>query len=240
MNVWRCFAIAVFLRDETAQNVALITNLSCERSLMPEVTTLLSAAVDGDPTAASRLLPLVYDELRRLAGIKMAHENPGQTLTATALVHEAYLRLVGTDGGADWDSRGHFFVASAEAMRRILVENARRKNRQKHGGGWKRVDDDHFEVSLISDPAEVPTVHDSLEHLAREDNLGSEIVKLRYFAGLSVDDASRVLGISRAAAYRHWKFARAWLLCELDGKPAQKTESDHASEASDGTLGGSP
>lgn len=182
---------------------------------MKDITTILSAAADGDPSAARELLPLVYEQLRRLANQKMSHEQAGQTLNATALVHEAYMRLVGPDGGPNWDNRGHFFAAAAEAMRRILVENARRKSRHKHGGGRNRVELDKCDISITAKPEEVLAVNESLDRLALEDKLSAEIVKLRYFAGLSVEEAANALELSRANAYRHWKFARAWLQCEL-------------------------
>ena len=189
-----------------------------EVSYMDEFSHVLSAAADGDSGAANKLLPMVYQELRRMAAGKMARENPGQTLNATALVHEAYLRLIGPDGGPNWENRGHFFAAAAEAMRRILVENARRKSRHKHGGGKQRVELDNCDVSLTAKPHEVLAVHEALDRLANDDKLGAEIVKLRYFAGLSVEEAGNALELSRANAYRHWKFARAWLQCELQSE----------------------
>jgi RNA polymerase sigma factor (TIGR02999 family) len=178
---------------------------------MPDVTRLLEAANTGDRKAAAELLPLVYDELRKLAAARMAREQPGQTLEATALVHEAYLRLVGDQ---QFDNRGHFFAAAAEAMRRILVEAARRKSLPKHGLGWKRIELDAAHRVLES-AEDLIVLDDALVKLATEDAGAVEIVKLRLFAGLSVEEAADVLGIARATAYRHWTFARAWLRCEL-------------------------
>ena len=201
-----------------------MTTLSLENpNEMKDITTILSAAADGDSGAASKLLPMVYEELRRLANQKMSHERPGQTLNATALVHEAYIRLLGPDGGPNWDNRGHFFAAAAEAMRRILVENARRKSRQKHGGGRNRVELEKCEISMTAKPHEVLAVNEAMDRLAEEDETGAEIVKLRYFAGLSVEEAGKALDLSRANAYRHWKFARAWLQCELQDSPDEKS-----------------
>jgi RNA polymerase sigma factor (TIGR02999 family) len=178
---------------------------------MSEVTRILSAIEQGDPHAAEQLLPLVYDELRQLAAQKMAQENPGQTLEATALVHEAYLRLVDVEQAQQWNSRGHFFAAAAEAMRRILVENARRKKADKHGGARQRVDLADIEASSASRPDVWLLLDDALCCLTREDPAAADIAKLRLYAGLSVDDAARVLNLSRATAFRHWTYARAWL-----------------------------
>jgi RNA polymerase sigma factor (TIGR02999 family) len=181
---------------------------------MSEVTRILDALQQGDAEAGAQLLPLVYDELRRLAAGKLAHEAPGQTLQATALVHEAYLRVVG--GGRDlrWDSRGHFFAAAAEAMRRILVESARRKGRQRHGGGRRRVE--LSDVAAAAAPVdEVLAVDEALTQLAREEPQTAELVKLHYFAGLSIEEAAALLGIAERSAYRHWAFARAWLFRRL-------------------------
>jgi RNA polymerase sigma factor (TIGR02999 family) len=183
---------------------------------MNDVTHLLNAAEQGDPHAAGQLLPLVYDELRRLAEQKLCGEQPGQTLQPTALVHEAYLRLVGADAAGRWDSRGHFFAAAAEAMRRILVEQARRKRRHKHGGGRRRVElcDEHRAV--LPDADEVLDLDDALSRLAAEDAEAAAVVKLHFFAGLSLEHAAAALGVSRASAYRNWSYARAWLRCALD------------------------
>jgi RNA polymerase sigma factor (TIGR02999 family) len=178
---------------------------------MPDVTHLLNAIDRGDRQAAAELLPLVYDELRRLAHAKLAAEQPGQTLQATAMVHEAYLRLVGESEQAKWDGRGHFFAAAAEAMRRILVENARRKKSAKRGGERDR---EELHADLIAAPMpddELLAVHEALDRLADKHAEKAELVKLRYFAGLSGDEAARLLGISPSTADRHWTFARAWL-----------------------------
>jgi RNA polymerase sigma factor (TIGR02999 family) len=190
---------------------------------MSSVSRLLQSIDQGDPQAASQLLPLVYDELRRLAKQKMARERPGLTLGATALVHEAYLRLVGEGEGAQFDNRGHFFVAAAEAMRRILVENARRKMRQRHGGGRRRVDLAECEVAAASEPSELLAMDEALTQLAADDPPAAEVAKLRFYAGLSVEQAAEALGLSRATAYRHWTYARARLRCALwdDEQPSQ-------------------
>jgi RNA polymerase sigma factor (TIGR02999 family) len=183
---------------------------------MTEVTHILAAIEQGDPHAAERLLPLIYDELRRLAATKLAQEKPGQTLEATALVHEAYLRLVGAEKQQRWDSRGHFFAASAEAMRRILVENARRKKRSKHGGDRQRVDLDS-RISLDPEPDDLVALDRALGRLAIEDAPAAELVKLHFFAGLAIEKAGELLGLSRASAYRLWAYARAWLRAEVEG-----------------------
>ena len=183
---------------------------------MSDVTKILAAIEDGDPAKADELLPLVYDELRKLAAARMSREKPGQTLQATALVHEAYVRLVDTEKAQAWDSRGHFFAAAAEAMRRILVEKARRKQRLKHGGEWGRVDFDEG-ASLVEPPgAEILSLDEALAALAAKEPEKAKLVKLRYFAGLSLDETAALLGISRATAKRHWAFARAWLFAELE------------------------
>lgn len=178
---------------------------------MADVTQILEAIEQGDRQAAEQLLPLVYDELRKLATRKLAQEKPGQTLQATALVHEAYIRLVGTDRVQRWDSRGHFFAAAAEAMRRILVESARRKNRRKHGGGLNRVDLQDADLAYTSSPDELLAIDDALAQLAAEDADAAQLVKLRYFAGLSIEEAATMMGIGRSTAYDHWDYARAWL-----------------------------
>ena len=185
---------------------------------MSEVTRILSAIEQGDPRAAEQLLPLVYDELRQLAARKLAQEKPGQTLQATALVHEAYLRLVGASGdasaprGQQWNGRGHFFAAAAEAMRRILVEAARRKNSLKRGGRQVRVRLDEVVTKPSGDPADVLLdLSDALDDLAAEDPQAAQFVKLRYFTGLSVEEAAEMVGLSRSAASAHWAYARAWL-----------------------------
>jgi RNA polymerase sigma factor (TIGR02999 family) len=178
---------------------------------MSEVSLILSAIEQGDPHAAGRLLPLVYQELRCLAAAKLAHEKPGQTLQSTALVHEAYLRLVGAGGEHIWEDRRHFFAAAAEAMRRILVENARSKKRLKRGGGLQRVDLQQVEAPAADRPDDLLALEEALDQLAKEDPQKAELVKLRFFAGLSVEEAARCLGVSRATADRYWAYARAWL-----------------------------
>jgi RNA polymerase sigma factor (TIGR02999 family) len=183
---------------------------------MADVTQILNALEAGDRQAAEQLLPLVYDELRRLASQKLANEKPGQTLTATALVHEAYLRLVPDAAPqAAWGGRRHFFAAAAEAMRRILVENARRKNRYKHGGDWQRIELSAEQPATGGSPEELLALDDALSRLAKEDAQAAEIVQLHVFGGASVDEAADLLGLSRATAFRHWAYARAWLRCEL-------------------------
>ena len=185
---------------------------------MSDVTRILSAIDQGDPHAASELLPLVYDELRKLAAQKLAQEKPGQTLQATALVHEAYLRLVDVERAQHWNSKGHFFAAAAEAMRRILVENARRKRSLKHGGGRRRVALDDIPATQHG-PDDLLALDEALTALATEDQHSAALVKLRLYAGLSVEEAGEVLNLSRAEAYRHWRYARAWLRCALDDTP---------------------
>jgi RNA polymerase sigma factor (TIGR02999 family) len=182
---------------------------------MSEVTRILSAIEQGDAHAAAQLLPLVYDELRQLAAARLARERPGQTLQATALVHEAYLRLVDGDQARHWNSRGHFFAAAAEAMRRILIENARGKAREKRGGDWRRVDFEQLDVTTAVSPDQLLALDDALVRLAALDPLAGELVKLRYYAGLALDQAAAALGVSTATAYRHWAYARAWLHGEL-------------------------
>ncbi len=181
---------------------------------MTEMTRILSAIEQGDPKAAEQLLPLVYGELRRLAARKLAHEKPGQTLQATALVHEAFLRLVDTDRASCWENRRHFFAAAAEAMRRILIEIARRKRAEKHGGGRERVDLDDAALAP-PEPDDLLDLDDALSALAAEDPDAAQIVRLRLFAGLSVEQVAEALGISRAGAYRQWTYARAWLNARL-------------------------
>jgi RNA polymerase sigma factor (TIGR02999 family) len=182
-----------------------------------DVTQILKAAASGDQAAAEQLLPLVYDELRRIAARKMSAEKPGQTLNATALVHEAYLRLVGSEEceKQKWDGRGHFFAAAAEAMRRILVENARRKSRVKHGGELNRVPLDEDAVVSAPTSETLIALDEALTRFAAEEPEAAKIVELRYFAGLSIDEAADALGVSRATANRHWAYAKAWLRCEL-------------------------
>jgi RNA polymerase sigma factor (TIGR02999 family) len=180
---------------------------------MTETSRILAAAAAGDVNAAQQLLPLVYDELRRLAAVKMAREQPGQTLQATALVHEAYLRLVDERGRQRWDSRGHFFAAAAEAMRRILVESARRKQSLKRGGDRLQVDTDPADLPLAlpGDPVEVLAVHEALAQLAARSPRKAELVKLRYFLGCTMAETAQALGIAVATAEEDWTYARAWL-----------------------------
>jgi RNA polymerase sigma factor (TIGR02999 family) len=182
---------------------------------MSDVTQILSAIEQGDPSAAAQLLPLVYDELRRLAAQKLAQERPGQTLDATALVHEAYLRLVDADQAQQWNSRGHFFAAAAEAMRRILVEQARRKGRLKRGGDRLRLDVAAHEPAVAGPDLDVLAVDEALSELARQHPEKAELVKLRYFAGLTLAEAASALGFSPATGDRHWRYARAWLARRL-------------------------
>jgi RNA polymerase sigma factor (TIGR02999 family) len=183
---------------------------------MSEVTRILSAIEQGDRHAAEQLFPLVYDELRQLAAQKLARETPGQTLQATALVHEAYLRLVDAGSAPRWDSRGHFFAAAAEAMRRILIDNARRKQADKRGGGWQRHDLLEAELAIDSTGDELFAVDEALSRLAQREPEIARLVELRFFAGLTLEEAAQCLGISPRTAHRHWKFARAWLRRELD------------------------
>jgi RNA polymerase sigma factor (TIGR02999 family) len=187
---------------------------------MSEVTRILSAIEQGDPLASAELLPLVYDELRQLAAQRLAHEQPGQTLEATALVHEAYLRLVDTDTAQHWNTRGHFFAAAAEAMRRILVEKARRKRRQKHGGGAHRVDLDAA-LSIAAPDDEFLALDEALTRLAVVDPVAAKVVVLRYFSGLTMAAAAEALGLSLRSAERNWTYAKSWLHRELaDAPPA--------------------
>jgi RNA polymerase sigma factor (TIGR02999 family) len=203
---WGAAARAAFLSTRSGEGIL---------NDMNEVTRILSAAEQGDPRAAEQLLPLVYEELRRLAAQKIIQERPGQTLQATALVHEAYVRLVSAPESQQWNSRGHFFAAAAEAMRRILVDNARRKQADKHGGGRPRVDlpDDLAVTEARSD--DLVALDEALTRLERHDPDAARLVKLRYFAGLSHQDAAEALGLSRGAADRLWALARAWLFRQL-------------------------
>jgi RNA polymerase sigma factor (TIGR02999 family) len=178
---------------------------------MNEVTRVLSAIEGGDPRAAEQLLPLVYDELRKLAAQRLAQEKPGQTLEATALVHEAYLRLVDAEKVQDWDSRGHFFAAAAEAMRRILLNRARDKKCLKRGGQWTRVHLDRVQVVDDASENDLIAIDEALERLAQEHELCAELVKLRFFAGLTQQEAAACLGLARRTADRYWAYARAWL-----------------------------
>jgi RNA polymerase sigma factor (TIGR02999 family) len=184
---------------------------------MSEVTQILSAIEQGDPHAAAELLPLVYDELRRLAGARLADEKPGQTLQPTALVHEAYLRLVGTERVQHWNSRGHFFAAAAEAMRRILVEIARRKKRVKRGGGLARQDLAEIDLAAPENPDELLALDEALGRLASVNPQAAEVVRLRFYAGLPLPEVAQILGISPRTADRAWAYARAWLHHEVAG-----------------------
>jgi RNA polymerase sigma factor (TIGR02999 family) len=192
---------------------------------MSDVTRILSAIDQGDPQAAEQLLPLVYDELRRLAASKMARETPGQTLQATALVHEAYLRLLDDDPARPWDSRGHFFAAAAEAMRRILVERVRHKRSLKAGGGRRRQQLPDIELTGAGPRLDLLALHEALTKLEQRDKRRAELVKLRFFAGLSIAEAARVLGVSDSTADNDWAYARSWLRLELGEGPAGESEA---------------
>jgi RNA polymerase sigma factor (TIGR02999 family) len=189
---------------------------------MTEVTRLLTAIDEGDPQAAGQLLPLVYDELRRLAASKLAQEKPGQTLDATGLVHEAYLRLVGPADDDRWRDRGHFFAAAAESMRRILVEQARRKRADKRGGGGQRFELSEADRVTVPDPDTLLAVDEALTRLADEDPGSAALARLRLFAGLSVEEAAAALGVSRATAFRDWAYARALLTTALSPDDPEK------------------
>lgn len=182
---------------------------------MSDVTQILRQIETGDPSAAEQLLPLVYDELRNLAAVRLAQEEPGQTLQATALVHEAWLRLVDVDYVQNWESRRHFFGAAAEAMRRILVDSARRRNREKRGADWKRITIELNDVPEVAGDDQVEFVHEALERFEQVDAIACELVKLRYFAGLSLRDAGRVLDLPSRSADRLWTFGKAWLMREI-------------------------
>lgn len=188
---------------------------------MSDVTRILSAMEQGNSSSAHLLLPLVYDELRKLAAQKMAQEKPNQTIQATALVHEAYLRLVNVNEAQNWNSRGHFFTAAAEAMRRILVENARRKKRIKHGGALERVDIEMADIPTHMSSDDLIALDEALEKLKQIDSVKAQLVNLRYFGGMTIEQASEALGISRITAHRYWTFARAWLHQQIatDGTP---------------------
>jgi RNA polymerase sigma factor (TIGR02999 family) len=184
---------------------------------MEHVTRILQKIEEGDPTAADELLPLIYDELRALAAQRMRHERPGQTLDATALVHDAYLRLVDVEQAQHWNSSGHFFAAAAEAMRRLLIERARRKKRIRHGGGRQRVDLDAQLSVSDSDDDRLIEINEALDRLKDEDPEAANVVKLRYFAGLTIKEAAAAMNISVRTANRHWTYARAWLYQQLGG-----------------------
>jgi RNA polymerase sigma factor (TIGR02999 family) len=192
---------------------------------MSDVTRILSAIEQGDPQAAEQLLPLVYEELRRLAAQKLALETPGQTLHATALVHEAYIRLVDTEKVQQWNSRGHFFVAAAEAMRRILIEQARRKQSQRRGGALGRQSLDQVAIAAPEPSLDILSVTEVLERFEKVDPVKADLVKLRYFAGLTISQAADALGISTTTADRYWAYARAWLHAELE-RTGRKPQRD--------------
>lgn len=182
---------------------------------MSDVTRILNLIAQGDPTASEDLLPLVYEELRALAHLRLANEKPGQTLQPTALVHEAYLRLVGNDEQQSWDNRGHFFSAAAEAMRRILVDIARRKQTLREGGNLARVDLEELQVEAPAVSEELLAIHEALENFERIEPEKAKLIKLRYFAGMTIPEAAQAMGLSTATVERHWAYARAWLHTEL-------------------------
>jgi RNA polymerase sigma factor (TIGR02999 family) len=188
---------------------------------MADVTQLIDAAAAGDPQAAAELLPLVYEELRKLAAARLAAEKPGQTLQATALVHEAYVRLVGSDAAPCWNGRGHFFAAAAEAMRRILIETARRKQSSKHGGGWNRINLDEVVSGTVEPGDRLLDFDEVLTQFQAIDPLAARLVELRYFAGLTMEQAADTLGIPLRTAERNWTFARTWLHRKLSDRPAE-------------------
>jgi RNA polymerase sigma factor (TIGR02999 family) len=185
---------------------------------MTDVTQILSQIEQGDPSAPEQLLPIVYNELRKLAAAKIRHEKPGQTLQATALVHEAYLRLVDVEKAKHWDSRAHFFAAAAEAMRRILVEAARHKSQMKYGGELDRLELGEADLAITTTPGRLLEIHEALEGLAAEDPQSAQLVKLRFFAGFSIPEAAEMIGVSRSTAYEQWAYARAWLRCEIEDR----------------------
>jgi RNA polymerase sigma factor (TIGR02999 family) len=196
---------------------AVASNQSAQ---MGHVTRILADIERGDPRAAEQLLPLVYEELRRLAAQRMALERPGQSLQATALVHEAYLRLVDPQQSRGWDSRGHFFAAAAESMRRILVDQARRRGSLKHGGGLTREPLDESAIAAPEIPGDIVAVDEALTKLSIHDSQAAELVKLRFFTGLTIQQSAEILGISSRSANDIWAYARAWLIDELSGRPA--------------------
>jgi RNA polymerase sigma factor (TIGR02999 family) len=198
---------------------------------MADVTQILTAIEAGDPNAAGELLPLVYDELRKLAAARLAAEKPGQTLQATALVHEAYLRLVTGNRPQEWNGRRHFFAAAAEAMRRILVESARHKQSKKAGGGARRLDLHDVEPFVEGLDFDLLALDAALERLERKDPRKAQLVKLRFFAGLTVEQAAQALGVAPSTADEDWAYARAWLRLEIDGRPAPDTSEQKKSES---------
>jgi RNA polymerase sigma factor (TIGR02999 family) len=191
---------------------------------MTDVTQILSQIEQGDPSAAEQLLPLVYDELRKLAAAKLASEKPGQTLQATALVHDAYIRLVDVENAQHWNSRGHFFAAAAEAMRRILVENARRKSGPDAGGGRKRLDISHVDPQADKPQLDLLALNEALDCLAMKDSRKAELVKLRFFAGLTNEQAAQSLGITARTAYADWRYAKAWLRAAMSSEAGADLE----------------
>jgi RNA polymerase sigma factor (TIGR02999 family) len=207
----RKYCCPIFWRNDEA---------SVNRRRLSDVTRILSAMEQGDPKVADELLPLVYEELRRLAAVRMAQENPGHTLQPTALVHEAWLRLVG-DENVRWNGRAHFFGAAAEAMRRILIDRARRRNARRHGGDQQRVDLPVIEIAAPDEDDQLLAVNEALEKFAAQDKLKAELVKLRYFAGLTIEEAAQVLRISEPTAKRYWTFAKAWLHREIETSAAR-------------------
>jgi RNA polymerase sigma factor (TIGR02999 family) len=184
---------------------------------MSDVTRILNAIEHGDAKAADELLPLVYEELRKLAAHRMTNEAPGQTLQPTALVHEAWLRLVGSEN-PKFEGRAHFFGAAAEAMRRILIDRARRKRALRHGGGQQRVNVQDVEISVVAEDDQLLAVNEALDKLAAQDGAKAELVKLRYFVGMTIEQSAQILGISEPTAKRYWAYARAWLYREIKGK----------------------
>lgn len=195
---------------------------------MKDVTKILSAIEHGDPAATDELLPLVYHELRKLAAAKLSHERPGQTIQATALVHEAWLRLVGPDIDVHWNGRGHFFAAAARAMQRILVENARRKNRLRAGGEHKRVSMCEAAASAVQSPSvDVLAIDAALQKLDQQDHRKAELVRLRFFAGLTLPEAARALGISASTADNDWAYAKTWLRLELSEREDQEKKTEN-------------
>jgi RNA polymerase sigma factor (TIGR02999 family) len=214
---------------DSSRRIYCIQSLSIIRCPMTDVTRVLSSMERGDPAAAEQLLPLVYDELRKLAARNLGKEKPGQTLQATALVHEAYLRLVDGAPSAHWNSRGHFFAAAAEAMRRILVESARRKNRDKHGAGRERIDLDELELPVALPHDDLVALDEALALLAQRDPQTAQLVKLHCFAGLTIEQSAECLNLSPRTAYRDWAYARTWLFRALQGA---EHGTEHAAESS--------
>jgi RNA polymerase sigma factor (TIGR02999 family) len=200
---------------------------------MEYVTRILQKIEQGDSAAADELLPLIYDELRALASQRMRHERPGQTLQATALVHDAYLRLVDVEQAQHWNSRGHFFAAAAEAMRRLLIERARRKKRLRHGGEWQRVDLDAQLNVPVAEDDQLIEINEALELLEQEDPEAANLVKLRYFAGLTIKESAEAMNISVRTANRHWTYARAWLFQQLSGLDQTRMAEDESRAEND-------